>query len=222
MHRWEWRCFKRESFSNQRNLRLGLLPTWVFPLISDCSKHPCSAAPPPGSPNAAKPFSDCSPLIAKRPECHQPTAKQKTAISLYKTLPTRGSLPQDPQGVPPQPLRKSRPSLSATRRGSEPTWAPRGPRGPSRDRHGLGEVDMPQQQPPSLGASQGEAPLSPASPTHQHARGQPESAKTVVKGPSQQRRTPCLAVEGGTRGLGAGQRGARGRGQSPPSLVTDE
>lgn len=74
---------------------------------------------------------------------------------------------------------------------------------------------MPQQQPPSPGASQGAAPLSPASPTHQHARGRPESARTVVKGPSRPRWTPCLAVEGGTRGLGAGQRGREGAWSDP-------
>ena len=155
--------------------------------------------------------------MAKRPECHHLPRNRRLKSLSTRAFPPEAPFPSQevPQGIPLQPLWKPRPSLSATRRGSEPTWAPRGPRGPSRDRHGLGKVDVPQQQPPSSGVSPGAAPQSPASPTHQHARGWPESAETVVNGPSRPRRTPCLAAEGGARSMGAGQRGHT-------SLVTEE
>ena len=155
--------------------------------------------------------------MAKRPECHHLPRNRRLQALSTRPFPPEAPFPSQevPQGIPLQPLWKPRPSPSATRRGSEPTWAPRGPRGPSRDRHGLGKVDVPQQQPPSPGASPGAAPQSPASPTHQHARGWPESAETVVNGPSRPRRTPCLAAEGGARSLGAGQRGSKGAWSEP-------
>lgn len=111
--RWEWRCFK-ESFSNQRNLRLGLLPTWVFPLISDYSKHPAVQPLPPGSPNAAKPFSQTAAPNRKASYVINPPRNRRLQSLSTRPFPPEAPFPRI-LGRPSQP-RKSRPSLSATRR----------------------------------------------------------------------------------------------------------
>lgn len=155
-----------------------------------------------------EPLSDHSPLTAKLPEWDCKLAPQP---------PSRG-----PTGHPtaPAPL-SQRPSLRRTGGllSLRESGGPRADRadaamGPRRE-----DGHRTSAQAGSVAsrrvASRGIAALSPASPTHQPARGRPESAGTVVKGSRRRRPLPAWR-QGAERG------GAQGRGLLSPHEVTRE